>query len=230
MAERYYAPLLPEVGGEAVLAGDEAQHLLRVMRAKAGAQVALFDGRGGRAAATLVAADRRSAALRIDSRTETPRPAGPTLGVALPKGDRASWLVEKGVELGLAELVPILAERGVAGAGESKLDKLRRAAVEACKQSGRDWLPELHAPLPLAEWLSAGPPGWLLHPQGEPLPIAGAKPARALIGPEGGWSPAEVEAAQAAGWRSVALPGHVLRVETAAAAFCAWWQWTANER
>jgi 16S rRNA (uracil1498-N3)-methyltransferase len=144
-----------------------------------------------------------------------------TLGTAFPKGERTDWLIEKAVELGVARLAPLKTARSVAAAGEGKLERLERKIVEACKQCRRDWLMELAAPTPLADFLASKPPavvGWLLDPSGEP---ADGRCDWAAVGPEGGFTAAELEAAHATGWKIVALPGHILRIETACLAVAA---------
>jgi 16S rRNA (uracil1498-N3)-methyltransferase len=158
------------------------------------------------------------------------QPAGDTaitLAVALPKGERQKWLVEKLTELGVARLVPLVTERGVAEATAAAIARLERGVIEASKQCGRDTLMEIAAPASVAEIVAgkvAGVIGLVADPAGRPLDTAGW-PERAevlgLVGPEGGFSPGELAATDAAGWPRVALAAHVLRVETAAVALAA---------
>jgi 16S rRNA (uracil1498-N3)-methyltransferase len=151
-------------------------------------------------------------------------PARPlTLATAVPKGERFDWLVEKAVEVGVARLVPLITARSVVDPRPAKLDRLRRAVVEASKQCGRNRLMRLDPPADFAAYLAAEPaPGRLLAHPGGPAPADWAGtgsqpgPAALAIGPEGGFSEAEVEAARAAGWRVVALGPTLLRIETAA--------------
>jgi 16S rRNA (uracil1498-N3)-methyltransferase len=155
-----------------------------------------------------------------------------TLGVAIPKGERQRWLVEKVVELGVRRLVPLSTERSVAAPTESALARLRRAVIEASKQCGRNYLMEITPGQELAEFVRApsGDLRWIAHPGGEPLSAiirrtifvecatgsASAFPRCHLaIGPEGGFAPDEIAAAQAAGWQLVELGPRILRVETA---------------
>ena len=120
MAERYFVDSLIEED-PIVLSGSEAQHLVKVMRAAEGDVVTLFDGSGAEFSAQVVAIGRTQAELAITERIEVDREtrAPITLGVALPKGDRQRWLVEKVVELGVARLVPLKVDRGVAAAGSA---------------------------------------------------------------------------------------------------------------
>jgi 16S rRNA (uracil1498-N3)-methyltransferase len=148
-----------------------------------------------------------------------------TLAAAVPKGERFDWLVEKATELGVERLVPLVTERSAVDPRATKLERLRRRIVEASKQCGRNRLMVLEAPMPWSEWLSAAPASatrLLAHPGGPPprswpvVPVGGE--AALSIGPEGGFSEPEVDAASAAGWRVVALGETLLRIETAAVA------------
>jgi 16S rRNA (uracil1498-N3)-methyltransferase len=147
------------------------------------------------------------------------------VGVALPKGDRQRWLVEKLTELGVTELVPLATERGVAQPTTSALDRLRRGVVEACKQCGRNRLMQIAEPSAWDEWVRREAPRQLLaHPGGmllSQIDLRAAVGAQIAIGPEGGLTDAEVAAAIAAGWLSVDLGPRILRVETAAVALTA---------
>jgi len=156
-----------------------------------------------------------------------------TLAVALPKGDRQKWLVEKATELGVTRLIPLVTERGVAQPTEAALERLRRSVIEASKQCGRNRLMEIGAPCAASECFaqaSAEAIHIVADPTGESLVAqswsrrAGttATPMIAAVGPEGGFTPEEVAAAQVAGWRLVSLGSRVLRVETAAIALAAW--------
>ncbi len=158
---------------------------------------------------------------RLGVNRELPWPL--TLGVALPKGERQRWLLEKAVEIGVTRLVPLLTERGVADPTPSALERLRRGVVEATKQCGRNRLLEIGEPMKLAEYsrhAAADSLRLLAHPDGAPLvgsPAATARAAVSLaIGPEGGFTMAEVDLARNAGWRAISLGPRVLRVETAA--------------
>ena len=148
------------------------------------------------------------------------------LGVALPKGDRQRWIVEKAVELGVTTLVPLATERS------EKLgsDKLGRYVVEASKQCGRNRLMTIAEPLRWEEWLNspailAGNAStnearrWVAHPGGQPIDAADKstiQPTFLAIGPEGGFSEGEAAAAIDAGWRLIGLGPRLLRIETAA--------------
>lgn len=212
-----------------LLTGDEARHLAGVMRARVGDEVTLFDGSGCEFAAKVTKLGKQAVELEIVARHEISRELDRplTLGVALPKGDRQKWLVEKATELGVTRLVPLVTERGVAQPVEAALDRLRRSVIEASKQCGRNRLLEIGEPLALAEFSAAAPAHALrliAHPGGaEARTLETGDELWAAVGPEGGFTDEEVAAAERAFWQRVALGKAILRVETAAMALAAWW-------
>lgn len=218
----------PIRGDRVLLAGSEAHHLLHVLRAVPGTHVVLFDGSDAEFDAEVAACQRSAVELAIRGRRAVDRElrAALTLGVPLPKGDRQRWIVEKAVELGVTRLAPLATERSIVTsdrrpAGGEKLD---RYVIEASKQCGRNRLMEIAAPMSWPDWLAAAPGDsrrWIAHPLGEPLRLASgfadvAGPTYAAVGPEGGLTEAEIEAARAAGWQIVSLGPRILRIETAA--------------
>lgn len=233
MADRYYvsAPISP---GRLKLAGPEAHHLLHVVRAGVGAQVVLFDGSGRQASARVVGVERDTAVLDVEPPLAVDResPLALTLAVALPKGDRQRWLVEKAVELGVAGLIPLVTRRGVAQPVDAALARLRRTVVEASKQCGRNRLLEIE---PARQWpaLAAAPVErqrrWIAHPAGDAAIAAqfiqmvssGSEPLIVAIGPEGGFDDDELQLADAHSWQRLDLGPRILRVETAALAVAA---------
>ena len=132
--------------------------------------------------------------------------------------------MEKATELGAARIVPLLCARSTVDPGGGKLDKLRATALAACKQCGRDRLPEIAEPVPFTEFLGAGGAMTLFHVAGDRFAAPPPGPHAVLIGPEGGFTEEEVTAAAAAGATVASLPTPILRTETAAiaaAAVCA---------
>jgi len=229
MSERFFLATPPQ-GQSALLEGDEARHLARVLRAKVGDAVTLFDGRGRAWEAHVANLGRDRVTLDLGAALPaTPPPAVPvTLAVALPKGDRQKWMVEKLTELGVARLVPLITTRGVAEATDAARIRLERGVIEACKQCGRDTLMEIGPATPLADLLAAPPSGTrtlLADPHGRPPEaILAAGPTGAivvLVGPEGGFTAEEVTVAEAAGCERVTFGRHILRIETAAIAAAA---------
>lgn len=229
MSERFFVTP-PIVGGRATLLGDEARHLSAVMRAAVGDEITLFDGSGAEFTGRIESIRKPAVELAIAERREISReqPREVTLAVALPKGDRQKWLVEKATELGVTRLIPLITERGVAQPVDSALERLRRSVIEASKQCGRNVLLEIGPPVAAADCFVSAPSTarrLIADPSGEPLSTnaeSTAQPIVAAIGPEGGFSSAELAAASAAGWQAIRLGPRILRIETAALAIAAW--------
>lgn len=218
MADRYFAPDLDELTEEYHLTGAEAHHLMTVCRGKVGTLVTLFNGRGLRADATIVTAGKREALLGVQERKTSPPPRPFTIAVALPKGDRALWMIEKCTELNVARLVPLKTDRSVTHPRDAKIDRLQRAMIESCKQSGRDHLMQIDAMMPLREALMQPAETRLFFDvAGTPLSLTvERKPDIVVVGPEGGWTDEERRFAEEQGWERVTWPGNILRIETAA--------------
>jgi 16S rRNA (uracil1498-N3)-methyltransferase len=235
MPDRYFVES-PISADRAALTGAEAHHLLHVMRAKIGTQVTLFDGSGWEFEAFVERTGRSEVELAIRDRQEIDReaPIAVSLGVALPKGERQKWLVEKVVELGIARLVPLETNRCVAQPGENAQDRLRRAVIEASKQCGRNRLMEIAPPVSWSVFIAEGRPAdcrLVAHPANRPgapsfrqFGAGLTTPMRSVslaIGPEGGFTEEEVAEATARQWQIVDLGPRILRVETAAVALAA---------
>lgn len=221
---------------ELTLSPDESHHLVVVNRAPAGATVVAFDGRGSEWICELAAADKRAARLKVRSAQKArPLPFAITLGQALPKGGTMDDIVRKATEIGVARIVPLASERTQvhldADRSDKKIEKWTTAALEAAKQCGNPWLPEI-APVQSATAFMASASGYdlkllaSLQPGAKSLKAViaattaalGRAPRSAvwLIGPEGDFTPAELDQAQAAGFEPITLGPLVLRCETAA--------------
>jgi 16S rRNA (uracil1498-N3)-methyltransferase len=223
MSDRYFAETRI-ASNRALLVGAEAHHLLHVMRGKVGTRVTLFDGSGWQFDAVVERTGRSEVELAIMNRQEIDREAqiAVTLGVALPKGDRQKWLVEKVVELGVSRLIPLETERGVAQPVENALERLRRSVIESCKQCGRNRLMVISEPKPWREFLDESQDvahRLVAHPGRGPLtlPLQG-NTATLAVGPEGGFTEEEAAMAEARRWQLIDLGPRILRVETAAVA------------
>jgi 16S rRNA (uracil1498-N3)-methyltransferase len=229
MTSRYFSETAIE-SDSATLAGAEAHHLARVMRAQIGDVVILFDGSGAEFLARIERITKSAVEFCIEERRDVDRELTfrLTLAVALPKGDRQRWLVEKAVELGVSRLIPVKTTRGVAD-GRAAIDRLRRAVIEASKQCGRNRLMEIASPRDWSDVVVA--PGerkctrLIAHPAESTCPNALETSTNQeideviiAVGPEGGWTEQEVALAHDNGWQFVDLGPRILRVETAAIA------------
>ncbi len=202
------------------LEGKEARHLLVSLRARRGHTVELFDGAGGLARGIVAATSKRSCTIELGERLTAPPCPSVALDVAVapPKGTRQSWLVHKATELGVRRLTALRTRRGSVPA-DSVTERWQRIALEASKQCGRLWLPEIDA-AGLADFLALGTDALLLllDPSGRPLGrcLEGVqKHVVLLVGPEGGFDAEEQRTATAAGAIPVAVAPHILRIETA---------------
>jgi 16S rRNA (uracil1498-N3)-methyltransferase len=201
-------------------------HHLQVRRVEPGETVELRDGEGLIGSGTL---RRTGKVWRVvvgaSERLAPPPPL--VLGVGAGDRERFAWLVEKAGEMGVTAVVPLECERsaGVATKVRSQhLDRLRRHALEAVKQSGAAWATRVNEPMSLDALVGQPPDGirWLADAAGGPAPaMLGDSPVTVVIGPEGGLTPAERERVLAAGFEPVRLATHTLRFETAAVAAAA---------
>ncbi len=189
------------------LSDAESHHVFRVLRVRNGETVTVTDGVGRWR--TCVVTDgvlSPTGEIRLEARRATPL----TVAFAIPKQDRPEWIVQKLTELGIDRIVPIHAQRSVVRWSDDRarkhLDKLRRVAVEALQQSRGVWLPDVTEPVAAIDLL---PMAAAAEPGARPI---GPEDTTVAIGPEGGWSPAELDAAAT----TVAIGPTVLRVETAA--------------
>jgi 16S rRNA (uracil1498-N3)-methyltransferase len=218
------------------LSAEESHHLVAVNRARRGDPVIAFDGMGTEWTTTLVEDRKQAAVLEVITRHQRPPLQGAlTLAQALPKGSAMDGIVRKATEIGTTRIVPLETERTQvhleADRSERKLEKWRTAALEAAKQCGNPFLPEITATTPLDAFLATGTNHDLklvasLHPGAISIKQAFAdyrqehhrNPATVvwLIGPEGDLTAQEVARSLAAGFIPVSLGPLVLRCETAA--------------
>ncbi len=223
-----YVPELPAAGAELLLAADEARYLTRVCRARAGEVAQASDGRGGLARLRLLEVRGGVRAL-VESREERGRGRRCHVLCGAPEGERGDWLVEKLAELGVERFQPVDAARGCWAAGGTRLERWRRLAVAALRQSRSAHLMEVRQPLALAEALSRVPREggrWLADPGGALADHAGLgriELAVGLIGPSGGLEPAERDHCVEQGFKPIRLAQARLRTETAALAWAALW-------
>lgn len=214
-------------GQRLVLEGEAAAHLGRVLRARAGEPVTLFDGSGPEFDGEIAEATRRSVTLAVGSRREANResPLELVLLQGVCRNERMDWVVRKATELGVTAIRPVLAARSVVKLDPAKvapkIEHWRAIAISACEQCGRNTLPDILPPLPVAGTLTAHPgaTGVLLDPEAAGGPESLGRPAGPLcllVGPEGGLDERERDAAKGAGYRGIRLGPRILRTETAA--------------
>lgn len=233
---RFHAPALRPGRDVIELPESEARHAVRVLRLAPGAELELFNGAGGSAHGRLRASAGRGCEAEITGYRESPRPDGVRLRLAMPRGARQDWVIEKSVELGALEIIWFESDHGVARLREGRdagrrLERWRDQAVAAAKQCGADWLPDIRlaaglqdaldgetdGPVRVADWQPDARPVW------EEFRAPDCRRPALYVGPEGGWSDAERQAFRSAGARTVHLGPRVLRAETAAEFILAAW-------
>ncbi len=226
---RVYVPGPIRAGAEIDLPAEVAAHLGRVLRLGPGAELTLFDGRGGEWQALIESLERGRVGVRIGSHRPAEResPLPVILAQGISRGERMDHTIQKAVELGVARIVPIAARRSVVRLegerGERRAEHWAKIVQAAAEQSGRTRLPEFLPVATLPDWLSVNAPGLklLLIRSDDACRLSDLlcdPPVTLLIGPEGGFAEDEAEAALRAGYRPLRLGPRVLRTETAAVA------------
>ena len=212
-------------GDTIALEAGPSQHIARALRMQAGAELLLFNGQGGQYPAVLVEVDKKRVVATLGDQLleELESPLQVHLGIAVSRGERMDWVIQKATELGVSSVTPLFTERTeVKLRGERAAKKTRHwqnIAVSACEQCGRNRLPNIAGLSELSAWLgnTAADHKLVLHHRAGQNDSSAASPTSIalLIGPEGGLSEAEVDAAELAGYQSLRLGPRVLRTETA---------------
>ncbi len=222
-----------EVGGQCTITGDDVKHMQRVLRLRPGDRVSLVGPGAIAYQAVLTSFGTDNARFKITG--AQPATGEPSLSMILlqgiPKGDKLELVIQKGTELGMGWLVPVMAERSVVQLNAERADRRhtrwQRVAEEAAKQCGRGVVPVVGQPAPLVDALRQVPGGYpvLMAYEGEQtrgirsvLRRLAEKPPPGialLVGPEGGWTEGEVQAATSYGVLIVGLGPRILRTETA---------------
>jgi 16S rRNA (uracil1498-N3)-methyltransferase len=236
MLPRFYAPGLDPAATTAVLPADESHHLARVLRLASGDAVAVFDGRGHEFLARVERADREGATVAlVEPIASAPEPAvRVTLVQAVLKADKMDEVVRDATMAGVAHIAPVVTART-----EIKVSALKRAhaaerwqrvAISSAKQCRRAWVPPTELAIPLDAWLAAPFPGprlLLVEPSAGDAGVLSMRQLQArerpesaacLVGPEGGWTREEREAAVAAGCLPATLGALTLRADAVALA------------
>ena len=243
---RLFVPDALAPGAAVTLPAEQAHYLINVMRSGPGAEVHLFNGRDGEWRATLIEAAKRSAKLAVAAQTRPLRlPPDLDLAVALVKRARLETIVEKAAELGARRVRLVTTRR--TNTAHSKVERLQAIAVEAAEQTGRLDVPQVLAPEPLDALLDAWtPPARLMFCDeagddpgarwggeagraGPAIAVLAGQPRTSpwtvLIGPEGGFDPAERERLRSLDFvTAVTLGPRILRADTAAIAAMTLWQ------
>ena len=216
------------------LSAEETRHARDVLRLQSGDEIFVFDGVGREFQCSVQTISRTEAEVSVIAEVDPARPESPldlTLAIALLKGEKFDLVIQKATELGVKRIVPLDTERGDVrlrdgDSAQKRLARWRRIALEAAKQTGRAYVPEINAPLAFNLLLrSAGENQGIMlmfsEREGKSLSEAtnGLDPRAtaviAVVGPEGGWTDNEIEFAREGAWEIVTLGGRTLRAETA---------------
>ena len=216
---RVFCSELPEAGGIVELDGREKEHLFKVFRARKGDVVQLLDGRGGIAEGEVVS----SGTVMVSRKSRVPEPQEKLhLCCAMPKKQKLDALLKQAAELGVWSIRPLRCERSVAEGGSRERWQLH--LIEACKQSGNPFLPQITAECGVAEMLDKLNEENIDVYYGSVTPCKGDrsgeinKEKAIFIGPEGGFTPAELSLIEQKGGKALNFGPYTLRLETAAVA------------
>ena len=224
--EIFYVPRID--GDKVVLEPGESLHAVKVLRLRERDSVMVTDGRGNLGEGSIIHAHPKKCSIHIDKIQRSSRRSHYTLHMAIApvkNSERTDWFLEKATEIGIDAFTPLIcrfSERNKVN--HSRLEKI---AVSAIKQSQSVWLPVIHPEVPFAEFIRQPFEGdaFIAHCHQTPKPhlievVLPCRPILVLIGPEGDFSPEEVEMAKAAGFTEISLGNSRLRTETAALVAC----------
>ena len=212
-------------GCDVQLSDETAHYLGKVLRVRPGDTLSLFNGEQGEFLASILSVDKKTITVKLVQ--AVPCHADPRLpihlGLGLSRGERMDYAIQKATEAGVSSITPLLTERCEVkmrdDRKENRLQHWERIAISACEQCGRNLLPQILPPQSLAQWVNAAQADvrLVLHPLADNTNPGSGRPASValLVGPEGGLSPAEVDAAVQSGFSSLQLGPRILRTETA---------------
>ncbi|MEP6389623.1 MAG: 16S rRNA (uracil(1498)-N(3))-methyltransferase [Halioglobus sp.] len=222
---RIYSPQPLTSGATLVLEEGPSNHIARALRMKANDSLVLFDGQGNQWPAQIDHVDKKAVTVCLGERNEhsSESPLHIHIGIAISRGDRMDWIIQKATELGVSAVTPLRSERSEVklkgDREEKKLRHWRQISISACEQCGRNTLPQLNPLTSLTEWVSAvdAQKKYVLHHRASAAAEAGETPSSValLIGPEGGLNDVEINNSEHAGFTALALGPRVLRTETA---------------
>ena len=228
---RLFSPVPLSANTDFTLAGDQARYIGRVLRLKPGDEFTIFDGTGGEYPATVATVSKSQVqiktAAKVEKNAESPLSIHLLQGVS--RGERMDFVVQKATELGVQRITPVLTEFSVvkldSKRAEKRVQHWSNIAISTCEQCGRNILPVIDAPQPLRNWIGdnlvSANTRILLRPDANISLGSATKPegtVTLLIGPEGGFSDAEYEQAEIAGFKTAGFGPRILRTETAAIA------------
>ena len=219
MRVRLYIPTA-EIGKEIAISAEQIRHL-KVLRLKEGEKIGVFDGKGHEFEVTY-SEKVRTGKMHLEKAikpSQEPK-INITLAIAVPKGARMDFLVEKVSEIGANRIVPMICSRSIVEPREQKIERLRRITVEASAQSERSIVPTISELVEFAKLLETVKEYnhvFICHKTGEPLAKAydNCESILIIVGPEGDFTEAELQAAKEAGCTPVTLGPTILRTETA---------------
>ena len=223
---RIYIPT-PLITGKTVTLSDSAfNHSIKALRLKAGAPLTLFNGEGGEFAAELTDVQKREATAAIGEHKNIERESSLNiiLGQCISRGEKMDYTIQKSVELGVNEIVPLFSERCGVRLSADKLDKRLRhwqgVIISACEQCGRNRIPLIHPPVELKQWLELAQADskLVLAPISTETLSKTHQPESSialLIGPEGGLTDNEIQSAISSGFSGIQLGPRILCTETA---------------
>ncbi len=213
-----------------LLSKDACQHLIKVLRLNVNDPIMLFDGNGSQIAATISAITGKQVTAHTANAAEvsTEIRIHIHLGLALSKGDRMDYAIQKSVEAGVNEITPLISERAVVKLDDSRASKRhdhwQAIIINACEQCGQNYLPVLHPVTAIADWAKQDTSTTNLFFDAEASntlhTLTAQKHVRITVGPEGGLSTDELELLSAAGFTGIRMGPRILRTETAAVSAC----------
>ncbi len=223
---RIYTEQSIEVNCELTLEANASRHLIQVLRLRPGAELLLFHGDGCHYHAQLESATKNSALIKVMSRSG-PEPEAILdihLCLAISKGERMDFAIQKSVEMGVTEITPIFSKHSVVNLSGERLQRRQQhwhqVMISACEQSGRNRVPVLNNALEFATWIGTPRQGMclILDPKSKTSISSLKQPTKEvilLIGPEGGLSEDEIDVAENNGFKGICLGPRILRTETA---------------
>ena len=222
---RFYIEAELNTGNTIELTESVFHHWVRVLRAKEQEQAIFFNGKGGEYRVTLTEINKKNAFVSVDHFEPADRtpPFKVVLGQVMSKGDRMDYAIQKATELGVTTIQLLTSERCEMrlkyDRDQKKIDHWQSVAIAACEQCGMNIVPKILAPLRLEDWFKSDLPTTklVLAPNRNQVDVLNnvSKDLALLIGPEGGLSEAEINAANAVGFENWCIGSRVLRTETA---------------